>query len=174
MACNARNGGVEPSFAGPQACSSPTRCPLPAQRHALLCCPAGAMPRSSPSGLQKPTVALGRGDAFPPSSSFTAGRRGEQLCRPPAPRAILHVEAQQVVQHRLPAGRKRTGTAAAADLQGREPSAPHSPPAARSRIPPSPLSSAPPAAPAPRSPRASPPLSLRIPPGPHPLSPPNT
>lgn len=99
------------------------------------------------------------------------GRRGEQLCRPPAPRAILHVEAQQVVQHRLPAGRKQTGTAAAADLQGPEPSAPQFPPRRPFPDPPQPPPLSSPRRPGSPFPSGLPPALAPHPAGPSPVVP---
>lgn len=175
MACTAQNGGAEPRM-GEQ--SPPLLAPrAAATRHAAhsLYCYAAQL---EPCPQQPQWIAETHGSpragrcapSFPPL--LQPGRGGEQRCRPPAPRAVLHVEAQQVVQHRLPAGRKRTGTAAAADLQGREPSAPPipnhpfpDPPRPRS----APLSS--PRRPASPSPSGLPPALAPRPAGPSPVVP---
>lgn len=107
MAHRARNGGAEPTSAGPQGCSSPAHRPHTARLHALLCCPAGAVPRSSPGDRRIPRQPSGGGCAPPSPLSQPGGaveESGAVSQRPPAPRAVLHVEAQQVVQHRLPEG----------------------------------------------------------------------
>lgn len=140
MAHRARNGGAEPTSAGPQGCSSPAHRPHTARLHALLCCPAGAVPRSSPGDRRIPRQPSGGGCAPPSPLSQPGGaveESGAVSQRPPAPRAVLHVEAQQVVQHRLPEGGNGEELRRPRCCCAGGPQPPPPPPAraARSRIP---------------------------------------